>query len=40
MAKAGAKVIKIEPPHGEPLHRRAQPGKSTTHDVPDRDDKL
>src|ERR1700687_6414174 len=30
MAKAGANVIKIEPPHGEPLRRRAAPGKSTT----------
>ena len=30
MAKAGADVIKIEPPHGEPLRRRAAPGKSTT----------
>jgi CoA:oxalate CoA-transferase len=30
MAKAGANVIKIEPPHGEPLRRRAPPGKSTT----------
>jgi CoA:oxalate CoA-transferase len=30
MAKAGADVIKIEPPHGEPLRRRAPPGKSTT----------
>src|SRR5438067_12507206 len=30
MAKAGADVIKIEPPQGEPLRRRAQPGKSTT----------
>ncbi len=28
MAKAGATVIKIEPPHGEPLRRRAEPGKS------------
>ncbi len=28
MAKAGADVIKIEPPHGEPLRRRAEPGKS------------
>src|ERR1700740_3206645 len=27
MAKAGADVIKIEPPHGEPLRRRAPPGK-------------
>jgi crotonobetainyl-CoA:carnitine CoA-transferase CaiB-like acyl-CoA transferase len=30
MAKAGADVIKIEPPQGEPLRRRAPPGKSTT----------
>jgi len=30
MAKAGADVIKIEPPRGEPLRRRAPPGKSTT----------
>src|SRR5260370_2597442 len=30
MAKAGANVIKIEPPQGEPLRRRAPPGKSTT----------
>jgi len=30
MAKAGADVIKIEPPHGEPGRRRAAPGKSTT----------
>ena len=30
MAKAGADVIKIEPPHGEPLRRRAPTGKSTT----------
>src|SRR5438067_1199645 len=30
MAQAGADVIKIEPPQGEPLRRRAQPGKSTT----------
>jgi crotonobetainyl-CoA:carnitine CoA-transferase CaiB-like acyl-CoA transferase len=30
MAKARADVIKIEPPQGEPLHRRAPPGKSTT----------
>ncbi len=30
MAKAGANVIKIEPPHGEPARRRAAPGKSTT----------
>jgi crotonobetainyl-CoA:carnitine CoA-transferase CaiB-like acyl-CoA transferase len=30
MAKAGADVIKIEPPQGEPLRRRAPTGKSTT----------
>jgi CoA:oxalate CoA-transferase len=30
LAKAGADVIKIEPPSGEPLRRRAQPGKSAT----------
>jgi formyl-CoA transferase len=30
MAKAGANVIKIEPPHGEPARRRAAPGKSAT----------
>ena len=30
MAKAGADVIKIEPPQGEPLRRRAPKGKSTT----------
>jgi CoA:oxalate CoA-transferase len=30
LAKAGANVIKVEPPHGEPLRRRAAPGKSTT----------
>jgi CoA:oxalate CoA-transferase len=30
MATAGADVIKIEPPTGEPLRRRAPPGKSTT----------
>jgi CoA:oxalate CoA-transferase len=30
MAMAGAHVIKIEPPSGEPLRRRAPPGKSTT----------
>ncbi len=35
MATAGADVIKIEPPNGEPLRRRAPPGKSTT--FPDRD---
>src|SRR5258706_1063829 len=30
MAQAGADVIKIEPPQGEPLRRRAPPGLSTT----------
>jgi crotonobetainyl-CoA:carnitine CoA-transferase CaiB-like acyl-CoA transferase len=30
MAQAGADVIKIEPPLGEPLRRRAPPGRSTT----------
>lgn len=30
MAKAGADVIKIEPPHGEPLRRRAMPGTTAT----------
>ena len=30
LAKAGADVIKIEPLHGEPLRRRAAPGKSAT----------
>src|SRR6202051_3539871 len=30
MAKAGADVIKIEPPQGEPLRRRSPLGKSTT----------
>jgi CoA:oxalate CoA-transferase len=30
MATGGADVIKIEPPNGEPLRRRAPPGKSTT----------
>src|ERR1700745_952488 len=30
MAKAGADVIKIEPPQGEPVRRRGPPGKSTT----------
>ncbi len=30
LAKGGADVIKIEPLHGEPLRRRAAPGKSTT----------
>src|SRR6266571_8236715 len=30
MAKAGANVIKIEPPRGEPGRRRAAPGKSAT----------
>ena len=30
LAKAGAFVIKIEPPKGEPGRRRAEPGKSAT----------
>src|ERR1700730_5780478 len=30
LAKGGADVIKVEPLHGEPLRRRAQPGKSAT----------
>ncbi len=30
MAKAGAHVIKIEPPGGEPLRKRAPPGAATT----------
>jgi CoA:oxalate CoA-transferase len=30
LAKNGADVIKIEPPGGEPLRRRARPGTSTT----------
>ena len=30
LAKAGADVIKIEPPGGEPLRRRAAPGKTGT----------
>jgi CoA:oxalate CoA-transferase len=30
LAKGGADVIKIEPLHGEPLRRRAPPGKSAT----------
>lgn len=30
MAKAGADVIKIEPPGGEPLRRRVAPGRQTT----------
>jgi crotonobetainyl-CoA:carnitine CoA-transferase CaiB-like acyl-CoA transferase len=30
MAKAGANVIKIEPPGGEPLRRRTPPGAKTT----------
>jgi CoA:oxalate CoA-transferase len=30
LAKAGADVVKIEPPTGEPLRRRAAPGKSAT----------
>jgi len=30
LAKGGANVIKIEPPQGEPLRRRARPGTSAT----------
>jgi len=30
MAKAGANVIKVEPPHGEPLRQRVPPGKTST----------
>ena len=30
LAKGGAEIIKIEPLHGEPLRRRAAPGKSAT----------
>jgi CoA:oxalate CoA-transferase len=30
MARAGAEVVKIEPPRGEPLRRRAVKGQSTT----------
>jgi CoA:oxalate CoA-transferase len=30
LAKSGANVIKVEPPAGEPLRRRAAPGKSAT----------
>ncbi|HVB16120.1 MAG TPA: CoA transferase, partial [Stellaceae bacterium] len=30
LAKNGADVIKIEPPGGEPLRRRARPGTSAT----------
>src|SRR5947199_108381 len=30
LAKGGADVIKVEPLHGEPLRRRALPGKSAT----------
>ena len=30
LAKAGAFVIKVEPLHGEPGRRRAEPGKSAT----------
>ena len=30
LAKGGADVIKIEPPQGEPLRRRARPGTSST----------
>jgi crotonobetainyl-CoA:carnitine CoA-transferase CaiB-like acyl-CoA transferase len=30
MAKAGARVIKVEPPHGEPLRQRIPPGRKST----------
>jgi crotonobetainyl-CoA:carnitine CoA-transferase CaiB-like acyl-CoA transferase len=30
MAKAGARVIKVEPPHGEPLRQRIPPGRQST----------
>ncbi len=30
MAKAGATVIKVEPPHGEPLRQRIPPGRKST----------
>jgi len=30
LAKAGATVIKVEPPHGEPLRQRVPPGRTTT----------
>ena len=30
LAKGGADVIKVEPPSGEPLRRRARPGTSAT----------
>ncbi len=30
MAKAGANVIKVEPPHGEPLRQRVPPGQTST----------
>jgi CoA:oxalate CoA-transferase len=30
MARAGANVIKVEPPHGEPLRQRVPPGRTTT----------
>ena len=30
MAKAGANIIKIEPPHGEPLRQRTPPGRKST----------
>ncbi|MFL5251782.1 MAG: CaiB/BaiF CoA transferase family protein [Rhodopila sp.] len=30
MAKAGANVIKVEPPHGEPLRQRVPPGRKST----------
>jgi crotonobetainyl-CoA:carnitine CoA-transferase CaiB-like acyl-CoA transferase len=38
MAKAGADVIKIEPPPGEPLRRRGAAGQE--HDLSDRDAEL
>ena len=30
MARAGANVIKVEPPHGEPLRQRVPPGQTST----------
>jgi CoA:oxalate CoA-transferase len=30
MAKAGARIIKVEPPHGEPLRQRIPPGRKST----------
>jgi CoA:oxalate CoA-transferase len=30
LAKAGANVIKVEPPHGEPLRQRVPPGRTST----------